>query len=513
MNKKSVIAALGLICIGIIFGALLVSGLKSVDPGYAEKQVPVKLETQTNQSKNVPDLKSVNDAFVAIAKKVTPTVVSVTVTTKAREGRSRIPEFFHFFGPEFRFEFPRPGPQQGSGSGVILTPDGYIITNNHVVDKADKNRIEVTLSDTRRFEARLVGTDPTTDLAILKIDAKDLPAAALGNSDDLQVGQWVLAIGSPFGYLSSTVTAGIISYLGRNINIMRDDSGIENFIQTDAAINPGNSGGALVNLNGEVIGINTAIATRTGTYEGYGFAIPINLAKKVAEDIINTGRVRRGYLGIMITTVDATVAKAKGLEKARGVLVQSITEGSAAGAAGVIEGDIILAVDGKEVNAASELQTMIARKHPGDTVTLTIYRDGKRIEKKVTLKERAPGQELASKRGRTDEESSDETNSSKTITLDNLGLTVKDIPASVRKELKVENGVQIAEVKTFSEAYNRQLRAGDVIIEADKKKIDSVTDLKRVIESRKPGDAIMLRIKDRDGNLRFVAVQIPKEHG
>lgn len=513
MNKKSVIAALGLIGIGIIFGALLVSGLKLQDPGYAENQTKVKLETQSTQSRNAPDLKSVNDAFVSIAKKVIPTVVSVTVTTKEPEGRSRIPDFFHFFGPEFRFEFPRPSPQQGSGSGVILTPDGYIITNNHVVDNADKNKIEVTLSDTRRFAARLVGTDPSTDLAILKIDAKDLPAAVLGNSDDLQVGQWVLAIGNPFGYLSSTVTAGIISYLGRNINIHQDRYGIENFIQTDAAINPGNSGGALVNLNGEVIGINTAIATRTGSFVGYGFAIPINLAKKVAEDIINTGRVRRGYLGIEISNVDATVAKAKGLDKAKGVLVQRFTEGSAAKAAGLLEGDIILSVDGKEVNAANELQAMIARKHPGDVVTLTIYRDGKRIEKKVTLRERTPGQELAMRTERTDEGSSDETNSSKTITLDNLGLTVKNIPASVRKQLKVENGVQIADVKTFSEAYNRQLRPGDVIIEADKRKINSVNDLKQVIESRKPGDAIMLRVKDRDGNLRFVAVQIPKEHG
>jgi len=517
MNKKSIIAAIGLICIGIIFGAILVSSFKAVDPGLAGNNKYVKLETQSGAMKGQVDVKGMSDAFVAIAKKVTPTVVKVNVTTSEKKGKSGFQDFFHFFGPDFKFEFPEPGPQQGAGSGVILTPDGYIITNSHVVEKADKGGIEVTLNDTRRFQARLVGTDPTTDVAVLKIDASGLPAAVLGNSDEVQVGEWVLAVGNPFEYLSSTVTAGIISYVGRtNLGIRRDEKyGIEDFIQTDAAINPGNSGGPLVNLNGHVIGINTAIATRTGSYVGYGFAIPINLAKAVAEDLINTGKVRRGYLGIEISAVDATVAKAKGLDKAKGVLVQRITEGSAAGASGVEAGDIILSVDGKEVNQPNELQSLIARKHPGDVVTLSIYRDGKRIEKKVTLKERPSSTEVASsRRGEEDEEdSSGETASSKTMSLDNLGLKVKNIPASVKEELKVENGVQVAEVKAFSEAYSRQLQVGDVILEADKRKIYSVNDLKQVIESHKPGDAIMLRVKDRLGNPRFVAIQIPKEQG
>jgi serine protease Do len=511
MNRKSVIAAVGLICIGIIFGVVLVSGLKTVDVGFAGNRQQVKLETQSNSSKNSLDLKSTSDGFVAIAKKLTPTVVGVTVTTKAKQGSKDFNDFFHFFGPDFKL--PQPGPEQGSGSGVIITPSGYILTNNHVVENADKNGIEVRLNDTRRLTAKLVGTDPTTDLAVLKVEATDLPAAALGNSDDLEVGQWVLAIGNPFGYLNSTVTAGIVSYVGRTIGMKRDLYGIEDFIQTDAAINPGNSGGALVNMNGEVVGINTAIATRTGGYEGYGFAIPMNLAKTVAEDLINTGEVHRGYLGVMIQPVDATVAKANGLDKAQGVLVGTVQEGSAAGAAGVKEGDIIFAVDGKEVNQPNELQSLIARKHPGDEVSLTIYRDGKRFEKKVILKQRKTKEETVASSDEGTEESSGVDASSQTMKFENLGLTVKKLTADVKEKAKADNGVQVAEVKTFSEAYNRGLQPNDVIVEADRRKITSLNDLKRVVESHKPGDAVMLRVKDQAGNARFVAVQIPKEQG
>jgi len=513
MTRKSVIAAVGLICIGIIFGVVLVSGLKTVDVGVAGNRQQVKLETQTNSTKGSLDLKSTSDAFVTIAKKLTPTVVAVTVTTKGKETSKDFDDFFHFFGPDFRFRFPEPGPQQGSGSGVIITPDGYILTNNHVVENADKGGIKVALSDTRRFDAKLVGTDPTTDLAVIKIEANDLPAAPLGNSDNLQVGEWVLAIGNPFGNLTSTVTAGIVSYVGRNIGMKRDQYGIEDFIQTDAAINPGNSGGALVNMSGEVVGINTAIATRTGGYEGYGFAIPMNLAKAVAEDLINTGKVRRGYLGVQIQDVDATTAKASGLEKAEGVLVAKVQDGSAAEGAGIKDGDIILSVDGKSVNAANELQSIIARKHPGDVVTLMIYREGKRFEKKVTLKERDAKEEAIASSNEGEEESAEETASGRTVNIDKLGFSVKNVTADVKEKAKVDNGVQVTDVKTFSEAYNRGLRPNDVIVEADKKKITSVSDLKRVVESHKPGDAIMLRVKDQSGNSRFVAVQIPKEQG
>ncbi|MBI4536082.1 MAG: trypsin-like peptidase domain-containing protein, partial [Ignavibacteriae bacterium] len=249
MSRKSVFAALALISIGIILGAVLVSNFSGgVDLGFAGGSGDVKLGGPTPITNANLDLKASSDRFVAIAKAVTPTVVAITVTSSAKGGERSAPrDFFHFFGPDFKM--PEPERSQGAGSGVIITPDGYIATNNHVVEGADKDGIEVVLQDKVRYKAQLIGTDPTTDLAVIKVDAKDLSVAALGNSDECQVGEWVLAIGNPLG-LTSTVTAGIISAIGRNIRIINDSYGIENFIQTDAAINPGKSGGALVNMNG-----------------------------------------------------------------------------------------------------------------------------------------------------------------------------------------------------------------------------------------------------------------------
>ena len=279
---------------------------------------------------------------------------------------------------------PKQGPQQGVGSGVIVTDDGYILTNNHVVANAKKNGIQVTLSDTRKFNAKLIGTDKYTDLAVIKIDENNLPVAALGNSDEVQVGHIVFAIGAPLG-LKSTMTQGIVSALGRNIGINGDQYAIENFIQTDAAVNPGNSGGPLVDISGQVVGINSAIATTNARYQGYSFAIPINLAKNVAMDLIKYGKFRRGFLGVSIQQVDAVTAKAAGLEKAKGVLIQSVTKDAAGDKAGLQEGDFILTVDGKEVNSMQTLQTLIASKHPGEVTVLKVWRNKKEIEIKVTL--------------------------------------------------------------------------------------------------------------------------------
>ncbi len=374
MNKKSILAAIALISVGIIFGALLVSGIQGVGMGIAAFGGDVKLGAQNSPLKSIPDVKNLEDAYITVANTVRTTVVSIQATTKQKTSQrpKEFDQFFHFFGPDFEFKTPEEMPSTGFGSGVIVTADGYILTNNHVVENADEGSVKVRLIDTREFDAKIVGTDPLTDVAVIKIDAKDLPVAALGNSDELKIGQMVMAIGNPFN-LNFTVTHGIISALGRDgLGLKKDNYGIENFIQTDAVINPGNSGGALVNLRGEVIGINTAIATRTGVYEGYGFAIPMNLAKSVAEDLIQNGKVRRGYIGVQISNVDATMAKANGLEKARGVLVQSLTDGGAAADAGIKEGDIILSINGKDVNTANELQTYVASKHQGDVVTLSI---------------------------------------------------------------------------------------------------------------------------------------------
>lgn len=506
--KRSVLTSLVLVTVGIIFGAILVSNFNGgVDLGFARAGGDVKLGGPTPISTQSPGTKAISDNFVAVAKAVTPSVVAITVTTSGKKAEKNMPrDFFHFFGPDFKA--PDQQPEQGFGSGVIITPDGYIVTNNHVVDDAEKDGIEVVMHDRIRFKARLVGTDPSTDLAVIKIDAKDLPAAALGNSDNVQVGELALAIGNPLG-LTSTVTAGIISAKGRNINIIRDNYNIEDFIQTDAAINPGNSGGALVNMSGEVIGINTAIATTNARYQGYGFAVPVNLLKTVAADLIKEGKVRRGYIGVEIGLVDQTMANALGLSEARGVLVQKTVSGGAGESAGVKDGDVILSVDGKEVNAPNELQSYIATHHPGDAVTLKIYRDGKTIEKQVTLRARDEDKSVATASEPQKEEEETTAEVPKVMKFDNLGMSVRALTADEKKELDVDRGVLVTDVKPYSEAFNRFVGKNSVIVEADRKTINSPSELKKIVDARKPGDSLLLRVRTERGTA-FVALQIPK---
>jgi serine protease Do len=513
MSKRSVVASLALITVGIIFGALLVSNFSGgVGAGFADNKGDVKLGGPPPVTNVSQDVVALNNTFVTVAKAVTPSVVFITVTSSGGKQRERnMPrDFFHFFGPDFGN--PEPMPQQGAGSGVILTPDGYIVTNNHVVDDADKDGIEVGLSDKTRYKAKLVGTDPTTDLAVIKIEAKDLPVAALGNSDNVQVGEWVLAIGNPLG-LTSTVTAGIISAVGRgNIGVIRtsDNYGIEDFIQTDAAINPGNSGGALVNLHGEVIGINSAIATTNQRYQGYGFAVPVNLLKTVVTDLIKEGKVRRGYIGVQISGVDQTTANALGLSKAEGVLVQSLVEGGAGESAGLKEKDVILSIDGKEVNAANELQSAVATRHPGDVVTLKVFRDGKTIEKKVTL--RARDEETTAVKASDTEEPDEnrEEETPKVTKFEGLGMSVRPLTPDEKKKQSIDGGAVVTEVKPYSEAFNRSITKDALIVEADRKEVRTPGDLKKIIDSRKPGDSILLRLKQPDGTTRYVAVQLQK---
>lgn len=508
MFKKTVLASFALICVGIVFGVLLVSSYNGgVGLGLAEGRGDVKLGAQTPISNASFDLKAASDGFVAVAKAITPAVVSITVTTTGKESKGPQQDFFHFFGPDFKM--PEQTPSQGSGSGVIITPDGYIITNNHVVEDAGKDGIDVVLNDKSRYKGKLIGTDPTTDLAVIKIEAKNLPVAALGNSDNVQVGEWVLAIGNPLG-LNSTVTAGIVSAIGRNIRIINDSYGIENFIQTDAAINPGNSGGALVNLSGEVIGVNTAIATTNARYQGYGFAVPVNLLKTVATDLIKDGKVRRGYIGVQIQSVDQTMASALGLDKAQGVLIQSLVKGGAGETAGLLERDVIMSVDGKEVNEANELQSYIATRHPGDVVTLKLVRDGKTIEKKVTLK---PREEETTVKASNKEESKEESNEERSIvvSLDDIGMSVRSLKPEEKKTADVDKGVIVEEVKPYGEAFSRGIGANDIIVEADRKDVKSPKELKSILENRKKGDSVLLRIKRQNGATAYVAVQIPRD--
>lgn len=374
--KKNYLGVIALLFIGAVFGAVLVSSLNFVEPTYAQVEIGSKKPPQISENKSLTNF---NNSFIETAEKLTPSIVQITVISESKENPHEGMDFF------FPFKNNTPHERQGGGSGVIISDDGYILTNNHVVEDAKK--VTVGLLDKRQFDAKVVGTDPLTDLAVIKIDAEDLPAAYLGDSEKVKVGQWVMAIGNPMA-LTSTVTAGIVSALGRNVDIIKDSYGVEDFIQTDAAINPGNSGGALVDLNGAVVGINSAIATNgmTGTYIGYGFAIPINLAKVVAEDLISSGKVKRGYIGVRIDEVDAALASAIGLETPHGILIQQVMEDGAASKEDIKAGDVIIDIDGKQINKANELQSYVASKRAGDEVTLNIFREGDYISRKIKLK-------------------------------------------------------------------------------------------------------------------------------
>ncbi len=495
MKVKGILGAVALLGIGVLFGALLVSGFGLVRPGWADINLgannpPVNLDA---------DATSFSKAFIEVAEKVTPAIVQINVVAERDN-----PHKDFFFFP---FDDKLPKEQQGSGSGIIISDDGYILTNNHVVEKASK--VTVGLSDKRTFSAKVVGTDPLTDLAVIKIDANNLTTAYLGDSDNLKVGQWVMAIGNPLS-LSSTVTAGIVSAIGRGqLGLIRDTYGVENFIQTDAVINPGNSGGAMVDLSGAVVGINSAIATQgTGTYIGYGFAIPINLAKNVAKEIIAYGKVNRGYIGVSIREVNDALAKSVGLDKPRGIIIDNVIEGGAASDTDLKSGDIILAVDGKEINRPNELQSYVASKSAGTTVNLKIFRDGKELDRKITLKARdedAKTKPVSMK----DESGSKNESKSNSMSFENIGLTVKNLSEKDRQTLNVDSGILITNVEDFGKAADQLLGSGLVIVEADKKKVNDVAGFEKIVDSKK-GKAVLLKVQDKDGNSRYVGLEIPK---
>lgn len=423
--------------------------------------------------------------FTDVARKVTPAVVHIRSTMGSRnpnyQGRE-MPnpfeeydnDFFRrFFGPEFRFEQPspqQPQPRIGSGSGVIINPDGYIVTNNHVIDNADD--IEVILNDNRTFKARVIGTDPSTDLALLQIRAENLPTLPLVNSDEAEVGEWVLAVGNPFN-LNSTVTAGIISAKARNINILRNQRAIESFIQTDAAINPGNSGGALVNLQGGLVGINTAIASNTGYYAGYGFAIPSNIVSKVVEDLLEYGMVQRGYLGLMIRDVNGDLAREKDLDVTEGVFVDSITAKSAAGEAGVMVGDVITGVNATETRSSGQLLEIIGRHRPGDQVILEVDRFGKPLEFKVVLRNQEGEAKLSEKESPG--------------TLDVLGVELEEIDAATARKLEIPGGLKITGLKAGRLQRSTDIRTGFIITRVDGKPVKGIQEFTDYLDQAEGG--------------------------
>jgi serine protease Do len=409
---------------------------------------------------------------------------------------------FHQF-----FELPE-GKQkiQGAGSGVIISTDGYIVTNNHVVEGATKNGIKVVMNDKSEFKAEVIGTDPSTDLAVIKIDAKNLKPAFLGDVNTVKVGDFVIAVGNPLG-LNSTVTQGIVSAIGRGQLGLprRSNYTIENYIQTDAAINPGNSGGGLFDLTGSLIGINTAIATENGGFMGYGFAIPIDIVRTVALDLIDDGKIDRPVLGVMIKDLDEVFAKSVGLDKVKGVLVNDVVKNSASDKAGIESQDIILSIDGTPVNSVSELQGTIVVKKVGDKVKVKIWRNKKEIEKTVTLQARTEDLTVASD-DKSENNSSIDQNG--TVTFSKLGFTVAPLSSENKDNFDVTSGVFIKSVDKNSSAAARGLGPNGVILSADMQEIKTTGQLKKIIDSKKSGEAIMFKIKYSNANI-LVAVEIP----
>lgn len=413
---------------------------------------------------------AVETDFTRAAASTVNAVVSIKSTTmqQQRSSGSMEEEFFRYFFGQGRRDY-TPQPRVGMGSGVIISEDGYIVTNNHVIEQADK--IEVTLNDKRSFEATLIGSDPITDLALLKIDAEKLPIVRFGDSDKLQVGEWVLAVGNPF-QLNSTVTAGIVSAKSRNLGMIAPSNrmGIESFIQTDAAVNPGNSGGALVNTAGELVGINTAIYSETGNYAGYSFAIPTSIVSKVITDLKQYGTVQRAMLGVSIMEMNDQLAKEKKIELRKGVYVAEVSERSAALEAGLESGDVIVAINGVATPTVAILQEQIARYRPGDKVKIEYFRGKDKKEADATLKN-----------------SDGNTEVTKASNIDMLGATLKEASDELKNKLRIRGGVEVAKVKE-GQFKKAGIRDGFVILDINGERIMNVKNVEAVFQSLMRGE-------------------------
>lgn len=418
----------------------------------------------------------------------TPAVVHVKTIYAAKS--VRVNPFFipdplrEFFGDPHYYQNTQESIQ--FGSGVIITENGYIVTNNHVVSDGDD--VEVTLMDKKNYKAEVVATDASTDLALLKIDAKNLPFIPFGNSDSVKIGEWVLAVGNPFN-LTSTVTAGIVSAKARRIDIIQtqDQSGIESFIQTDAAVNRGNSGGALVNIRGELIGINTAIETPTGSFAGYAFAIPANIVKKVVDDMLKFGTVQRGYLGIQFSEI--TSEKAKELGFSNGVYVEKVNENSGAEDAGIKKGDVVIKINDIAVKNGAELQGQITQFRPGNKIKITVLRDGAEKEFFVTLKNKENNTDIVQKE--------------KSEPFEQLGVELQDLKKSELDKLGIKNGVKISKIKDGKIKKETSMREGFVVIAIDNKKITSVEEAKKILQNKKGGVLIEGVYPNIEGNVYY----------
>jgi len=442
-------------------------------------------------------LQGMSDGFAEVASRATPSVVSIAteqVVTVAGRNPFRGTPFQHYFG------IPEQGEQEfrkpGAGSGVIVEYGGdqYIVTNNHVVSGAEQ--ITVQLADDRELEAEVVGTDSLSDVAVLRVDNGRLPAIAWGTSADLRVGEWVLAIGNPFE-LSHTVTTGIISALGRERNPRTREYG--SYIQTDAAINPGNSGGALVNLEGELVGINTAIVTRSGGYDGISYAIPIDLVRDVLVQLVEHGEVRRGLLGVEIGDLDPIAAEALGMDDTHGVLISKVREGGPAAAAGVEDGDVILAIDGEPMRNTLQLRSLIGRTAPGTEVELRILRKKKERTIEVELGQLTEESFAEASRERSGEGQEGQ-----------LGMRLQDVTPELARRLRYsgDGGVLVVDVQRGSAAARAGLSRGDIILEVNQEPVADLNDYETIIGELESGDAVLLRVQRR-GVRMFVSLRMP----
>ncbi len=484
---------LSTIIVAVLTALLTIMVYSSLDNNKRNKNISNRVTATQNDTNgihfaNLPaNFEAEKFNFTWAAENTVPAVVHVkTKFTREIEGYDN-PLFEYFFGD--RYQRPQERESVGFGSGVIISKDGYIVTNHHVIQKS--NEVEVILSDKRTFEAEIIGSDPATDIALLKIDGEDLPKLNFGKSNDLKLGEWVLAVGNPFN-IGTTVTAGIVSAKGRSIGVMnRQESrlAIESFIQTDAAVNKGNSGGALVNIEGELIGINSAIASPTGTYSGYAFAVPSEIAQKVVEDIIKYGEVQRAVLGVQIRNVNSQLKEEFDLkiDELNGAYIIGVQRDGAADRSGIKPGDVILEVEGKDIKDVAELQAEINSYRPGDEVTVTVIRDGKKKQFDVTLRNREGGKEIITA-GQA---------------LESLGAKFEKLNEQAKQRIGIKHGVQVTRLEEGS-LQKAGIREGFIITYIEGNKITSVQDIKEIFSQIPEGSKLEVEGLYPGGNMIYV---------
>jgi len=470
---KERFTAIAFFMAGALAAIILTFSANLIPIGFSQEYEPPPLD-----EKAIELAENLSRAFEQVAARVSPAVVHIATTKTVTRQPMFEDEFFERF---FRRSFPREYRHSALGSGIIISSDGYILTNNHVVSDADE--LKVKLSDQREFDAKVVGADPESEVAIIKIDGNNLPTAELGDSDSIRVGQWVIAIGNPFGF-DRTVTTGIVSAKGRMLGMQA----YEDFIQTDAAINPGNSGGPLVNLRGEVIGINTVIVSRTGGYQGLGFAIPINMARNIKDSLIQEGRVVRGFLGVQLQEIEDELAEHLGLEEREGALVASVIEGSAAEEAGIQNGDVIVEFDGRKITSTDRLRHIVAETPVGKEVAVVVNRQGEEVKLTAKISDRSESVIAGA--------------APLERTTDKLGMVVEDITPRIQRELglKTTDGVVVTRVSPDGIAAQKGIMAGTVILEIRQHPVRNTGDYRKLMAETDLDKGVLVLIQHNGVN-------------